>query len=86
LSVSLDAAKKSAQFCEFLESHTNKIYSGVIEPRIQAAHALAAKIKTGEIRSGCKVRDIYRHGWSQIDNQKKVDAGLSVLKDLNWVQ
>jgi len=50
--VSLDHAKQAAAFCEYLESHLPRIYSGIVTPQMHAAQELARKIKALESRYG----------------------------------
>jgi hypothetical protein len=46
--VSLDHAKQSAEFCEYLESHARRIYSCITTPQRRSAHELAKKNQGSE--------------------------------------
>jgi hypothetical protein len=86
LEVSLEAAQSAASFCEFLEAHGKKVYSGMLHPGVQAAHALAKRIKDGQITDGMTVREIYRKHWTQLNSLQKVECGLMVLGECQWVK
>ena len=84
--VSLDSTVRAIDFCEFLEAHARRIYAGAINPGLQAAHALARKIKSGKIQDGDTVRDVYRKEWSLLRRPETVRAGLSVLEEHHWLR
>ncbi len=56
--VSLDAAIKAAELCDYFESHALKVYAAAINPDLQAAHALTKKIKQHKIVDKVPVRDL----------------------------
>jgi len=84
--VSLLSAKLAAAWCDFLELHARKIYAGVIQPDIHAAHALAGKIRERKIKDGASVRDVYRNQWAMLKTKACVYDGLAILQDLNWAR
>ncbi len=84
--VSLEAASIAADWCGYLEAHARKIYAPELNPDLAAAHRLAAKIRSGDIEDGHKVRDIYRREWPGLVNADQVHAGLEVLVQHNWVR
>ncbi len=84
--VSLEAAMLAADWCGYLEAHARKIYAPELNPDVAAAHRLAAKIRSGDIEDGHKVRDIYRREWPGLVNADQVHAGLEVLVQCNWVR
>jgi putative DNA primase/helicase len=86
--VSLEHAQQSAATCEYLESHARRMYSNIISPQMRAAVDLAERIKRGEVgQEGIfAVRDIYRAGWSGLDNPSSAAAAVSILEDLGWVR
>lgn len=84
--VSLEAAILAAEWCDFLEAHAEKVYAGMIQPSIQAAHALAKRILTQQVADQMPVRDIYRKNWSLLEGQKKTESAIGVLVECNWVK
>ena len=83
--VSVEAAIKAADWCEYLESHARRVYASCVHPDVQAAHRLAKKIRSGDVTHGMKVRDVSQRHWSGLDGNN-VQEGLSVLEDHGWVR
>jgi len=84
--VSLDAAVKAAELCDYFEAHALKVYAAAINPDLQAAHALARKIKACKIVDKVPVRDLYRNQWSRLTTPASVRSGLSVLEAYGWAR
>jgi hypothetical protein len=84
--VGLDCARLAASWCEFLEAHARKVYAGVLQKDLQAAHALADKINEHAITDGQTVREIYRNGWALLRTQDDVYGGLTLLQRLGWLR
>jgi hypothetical protein len=84
--VSLAATRMAIEWCDFLEAHAKKVYAGVIAPDIRAAHALAAKVRSGDIAEGMKVREINRKQWSNLREPKIVEAALEILQREDWLR
>jgi putative DNA primase/helicase len=84
--VGLEAARLAASWCEFLEAHARKVYAGVLQNDLQAAHALADKINARAMTDGQTVREIYRNGWALLRAQEAVYGGLATLERLGWLR
>jgi putative DNA primase/helicase len=84
--VSLQAAAKAADWCEFLESHARRIYASCIHPELKAAQNLATKIKSGKVSNHMTIRDIYRKGWSGLNKANLVKDAISVLEEYGWIR
>lgn len=84
--VSLGAARLAAEWCDFLEAHARKVYATELRPGAEAARAMAARIKAGDVADRCKVRDIYRHHWTALDTAEKVDRAAAALGEAGWVR
>jgi hypothetical protein len=83
--VTVDAAAKAADWCEYLELHARRVYSAYIKPESRSARLLADKIKGRQIEDGAPIQKIYNAGWSGLDEDATRD-GLRLLEDLNWVR
>lgn len=81
-SISLPSALLGAAWCDFLEAHARKLYAGAIRPDLQAAHALAAKIRQQKVKDGASVREIYRNQWAALATKEAVYEGLATLQEL----
>jgi Protein of unknown function (DUF3987) len=84
--VSLEAAQLAAAWCEFLEAHARKVYAGVLQKDLQAAHALADKIRGGMLAHEMTVREVYRNGWALLTTADDVYGGLRCLERYGWLQ
>lgn len=80
-----EAASLAADWCDFLEAHARKIYAPELGLDSAPAHALAQKIRSGAIASGCTIRDIYNHGWSHLKTSDQVLRAVEILEDRGWV-
>jgi putative DNA primase/helicase len=86
--VDLCYAEQGATWCTHLESHARRVYACVVSAKMKAAADLAAKIKRRVVgaEGSFERRDIYRHGWSGLDNPASVGDALDVLEDAGWVR
>jgi putative DNA primase/helicase len=86
MGVSLRCAQLAAEWCDFLEAHARKVYAGVLNKDLQAAHAIKAKIEEEAISTGQSPRDIYRAQWSLLRTPEDVYGGLGALERHGWVR
>ena len=84
--VSIEAARMAAAWCDFLERHARKVYAVELNPGVESAHALAAKIKARVVEDGETLRIVYRKGWSHLKEPDQVDEAVSVLIECGWVR
>lgn len=84
--VSVDAADLAADWCDFLELHARKLYALELNREGAGAHALAERIRQGEISDGQNVSDIYRHKWAGLTTAEEVSAALSTLEAHHWLR
>lgn len=82
--VSLHAARLAAAWCEYLETHAERIYAA--EGPRSAGGALARHIEQRGVRDGDGVRGIYRHNWSKLDTAERVIAAAEALEPLGWIR
>jgi putative DNA primase/helicase len=86
ITVSLDHAKQSAAFCEYLEAHARRVYACIVSPETRAARDLARHIQTGHLPKEFKTREAYLKGWSGLDTPERIRGALSLLEDAGWVR
>lgn len=84
--VSATAAGKACAFCEYLESHAQRIYGMAINNPTEAANLILRKIKAGNIVSGFTVRHIQHKNWSGLNVNEKIKEGLGLLVDHNYLK
>jgi hypothetical protein len=81
-----DSVTRAIAWAEYLEPHARRIYAPAISPEMDAARALADKIKAGEIGARFALRDVYNKGWSGLATRDDVAAAVSVLADHDWLR
>lgn len=84
--VSLNHAVLAAEWCDYLESHAERLYACAEDPAMGSARELLRRIRTGKIQTGCAPRDIYRNGWSRLAQPEDVQAAINLLADFGWVR
>jgi hypothetical protein len=83
--VSDRAAIMAAAWCEYLESHAGRVYSGAMLPGMESAREIVKHIGQGDIKDRCKPKDIYRPQWSRLTTPDEVRAGLEILIEYDWL-
>ncbi len=83
--VTLAAMLRAADWCEYLEAHARRLYAHGIGADYAAAHALAARIKRGEVKDGATPREVYRNHWAGLDKDA-VARALDVLEGCGWLR
>jgi len=84
--VSGEAAEMAVAWCSYLESHARRIYGMSGNRNDKATTALAKKIEEGKIKDNFTLRDIYRNGWSMLDNHQLIEEACQELESLNWLR
>jgi hypothetical protein len=81
-------ARQAAEWCEYLESHARRIYSGIVTPQLRAAQELAGKIKSRKVGADgfFSCRGVYLKGWSGLDSPEAVKLAVEILKDAGWIR
>ncbi len=81
------AMLRSLAWAVYLESHAQRIYGGALAPEVEAARAILRRIKRGDLpRDGFGSRDVWRPGWSGLDDPQIVTAGLTYLVEMDWMR
>jgi hypothetical protein len=83
--VSEQAAVMAAAWCDYLESHAARVYGAVTSLGLEAAKEIIKHIRRGDIKNGCKPKDVYRHQWSRLATTEDVKAGLDLLVEYDWL-
>lgn len=84
--VSLDAAAKAFQWCDYLEGHAMKIYNLQVAEAGESIKRLAEKIKDGKIESPFQVRHIQQKHWAGLSRADEIWRALDILCDLHWIE
>ena len=84
--VSSRSMEMAIQWGRYLESHARRIYGHAMSPKVTAAKALSKKIRSRSLQDGFTLREVYRHGWSQLSSSSNAAAAVELLIDLDWLQ
>jgi hypothetical protein len=84
-SVSVAPLRKALDWAVYLEAHARRLYALAINPDLFAARSLADKIVEGKLVDGFALRDVYRHGWSQLSNRDAANRAVAYLVELDWL-
>jgi len=84
--VSARSVEMAIHWGRYLESHARRIYGHAMSEKVTAAKALARKISGGSLQDGFTLREVYRHGWSQLSSRSNATAAVELLIDLDWLQ
>jgi Protein of unknown function (DUF3987)/Bifunctional DNA primase/polymerase, N-terminal/Primase C terminal 1 (PriCT-1) len=82
--IGLHQAEMAAAWCDFLEANAKKVYA--VEGPENAALLLADRIREGKVEDGASCREVYRHGWTNLDTPEKVMSASRVLEECFWVR
>ena len=87
-SVPISHARLACDWCEYLETHANRVYSSQARPEHHAAIALSRRLAKGWKREEgfFTVRDVYRNGWAALDSPDAARGALLVLEEYGWVR
>jgi hypothetical protein len=81
---------RSLDWCFYLRSHAQRIYSSAASPEQQAAFRLAARIKAGAVdpaKTGTfSARDGEQKRWKGLDTPEKVRQAISYLQSKGWIR
>lgn len=84
--VSLDAAQRAADWCEFLEAHARRVYVMATEGDAEPAQTLAGKIKAGALPDPFTYRQVVQKGWSGLTDTDSVARAVAFLELRHWVR
>jgi putative DNA primase/helicase len=83
--ISKSAVLRAAAWGDYLEAHARKVYALGLRGAEQATAALGRHIRLGDTGNIFRARDIYRKGWSGLDNET-TQAAIDELVDLGWLR
>jgi putative DNA primase/helicase len=86
--VSLKHTMQAEWWCNYLESHANRIYSAIVSPHIRAAQELAGKIKARKLGAAgtFAIREVYLKGWTGLDTPDLARLAAETLADAGWIR
>jgi putative DNA primase/helicase len=83
--ISETALLRALAFGDYLESHARRCYSSGFGSETATARAILSRIHKGDLVDGFTARDLYRSQWTNLTDRERVQAGLDLLVDLDWL-
>lgn len=77
---------RAIQFALYLKSHAMRLYGAVNREDFASAQALATAIKSGKLRSGFSLFDLYSKGWRDLSDQTSAKNAVDNLLELGWLK
>jgi hypothetical protein len=84
--VSLEATLQALRWADYLESHARRVYASTALDSAEAARLIWRRVRKGDLQSGFTTRDIRRKEWSGLADKTRIDAGLEMLADVDWLR
>jgi putative DNA primase/helicase len=80
------ALRQAFAWAEYLDSHARRAYASVIQADLVGARELLRRIRSGDVQSGFRVRDVYVKGWTRLTTSEQTRAAVSVLSEFDYVR
>ena len=84
--VSLSAAQMAAEWCEYLETHSRRVYGMAEDMTARAAGILADRIQAGKFENNFTAREVQRKGWELLTEIDVIKGALQDLVEANWLR
>lgn len=81
-----DSAMRAAAWCEFLHAHARRCYGLLKDDGLRAAQMLVGKLRRGALADGFTLRDIRRHQWRHLTEDRAIEPALDWLEDEGWLR
>lgn len=83
--VSGDAVQMAMQWAGYLESHARRAYGALSLDNVSAARSIWRRVVRNDLPQPFTARDIQRKGWSGLAQRERVEGGLKVLCEADWL-
>jgi len=84
--VSAAATALAVRWCQYLESHAQRVYAMATCPERQVALPLLSRLIEWPKDEPIRVRSIRAKNWGGLNDKASVEAALELLMDAGWVQ
>ena len=78
VAVPIEALMLALRLADFLEAHARKVYAPELNPGMTNAFALSKRIRSGDVKDGDSVRDIYAHNWKDLTDTARTPAAAKI--------
>lgn len=86
LLVDLEHLTMAVDFCRYLESHLDRVYSLGPTPWVEGLKSLSKRLANGDLGTEFSVRDLIKKDWTGLREKETVKEALKVLEQANWVR
>jgi putative DNA primase/helicase len=83
--VGVAPVRRAIAWAAYLESHARRAYGSVTAASADTARAILAKIRSGDLKTEFRSRDVWRPNWSRLTDRDAVKTGLAMLVDYDWL-
>jgi putative DNA primase/helicase len=83
--VAVDSVRRAIAWADYLETHARRAYSSGPTAAVATAKAIIAKIQSGALKPEFSAKDVWRPGWSKLNDRETVMTGLTMLVDFDWL-
>jgi len=83
--VSLEAARRAADWCTFLEEHARRIYWHANDGDMRPAQLLAERIRQ-RLPEVFTASDVAKKDWKGLSRTEEAERALAILEDHSWVR
>ena len=84
--VGLAELERALAWAKYLETHARRAYGSVTAVSAATAKAIIAKIRSGDLKSEFRSYEVWRPGWSKLDDSEAVRSALGMLVDYDWLR
>jgi hypothetical protein len=84
--ISETAVLRALAFAKYLETHAGRAYGAGADHEVAAAQAILKHIQSGDLQDGFTGRDVHRARWSNLSDRSRVQAGLDLLAEFQWLR
>ncbi len=77
---------RALAWSDYLRTHAERAYAAGAMPATEAAAALLAKIRAGQVADGFRPADVYLKGWARLNSPEAVLGAARLLCDLHHVR
>jgi putative DNA primase/helicase len=83
--VGVASVRRAINWARYLETHARRAYGSVTVAAADTAKAVLKKVRSGDLKTEFRSRDVWRPGWSRLTDREAVNAGISLLVDYDWL-
>lgn len=79
------AVLQALAWSDYLATHARRLYASVTAPEVSTAKAILRKIRSGDLPAVFAGWQVWRPGWSGLNDRKLVYEALDLLTDYGWL-